>query len=211
MLREFAEYLFEFVATPWGPLTLVLHGYLESFIVPGPHDIFLIALCLAVPKLSFVYALMSTVSSVAGIATGYGIGRFGGRKLLVKLVKPRMLVLVKREFHKYHAWAMAIACFTPLPIKVFALAAGAFGVPFKSTMIVSFFSRAARFFLISTLFFFYGERIKVWVLDYMNWVMIGIIVFIIIGFVIWHFISNILMKKNKVDEEIARGIDLENI
>jgi len=66
-MRHIAEYLFEFSATGWGPVVMVLHAYLESFILPLAHELFLIPVSLATPKLSFLFALMSTTASIFGM------------------------------------------------------------------------------------------------------------------------------------------------
>ena len=50
MLRPFAEHLLQFSSTAWGPVVLVVHAYLEAFIVPLAHEFFLIPVCLATPK-----------------------------------------------------------------------------------------------------------------------------------------------------------------
>lgn len=197
-MRAFAEYLLEFAATGWGPLILILHAFLESFILPIGHDVFLITVSLARPKWSLVFALLSTIFSTLGNIVGYKIGQWGGYNLLRRFVKPDILALAEVEIKKYDTWAIAIACFTPFPDKVFSPVAGVLNIDFRKFVWVIFFSRAARFYLVSLLLFFYGEAMREWILDYLGWVMMGLLVFMIASAVAWRIFTRYLMRKEHV-------------
>lgn len=194
MLRDAAEYLLEFVATPWGPVIMVIHAFLESFILPIPHDVFLIAASLGHPKWSLVFALMSTIASTLGNMVGYSIGRFGGKPLAERFVPPKMYETAKKMLHKHDVWATAIACFTPFPDKVFSLCAGTFHLNFRRFSIVIFFSRAARFYLISLLLFFYGESMRDFLLEHTGKAMLAVIAFMLVSAICWKFIMNRFFK-----------------
>jgi len=195
MLREWAETLLDLAGTSWGPLILVTHAFLESFIMPVAHDFFLIAVSLGRPKLSLLYALMSTVASTAGNMVGYQIGKFGGRPLIERVVKFRTLKLTKELLHRYDAWATAIACFTPFPDKVFSLCAGAFHINFRRFVVVIFLARAARFYLISVLLFFYGAAVREFLLKYLSAIMAGLLIFIAASSVAWHLFVRWLERR----------------
>ncbi len=64
---------------------MVTHAFLESFILPLAHELFLIPVALAKPHMAFVYALMSTTASMLGISVGYAIGQWGRKGLLAKI------------------------------------------------------------------------------------------------------------------------------
>ena len=196
-MRHYAEALLELAATPWGPWVMVLHAFLESFIMPIPHDIFLITVSLGNPKMSLVYALMSTTASTLGNMVGYNIGKIGGTPLLKRVVKPKTLEMTERMLHKYDAWATAIACFTPFPDKIFSLCAGAFRIKFSRFSVVVFFSRAARFYMISIFLFMYGASMRQFLLDYLNWVMIGVLVFVILSGITWRIFLHWFMKRQE--------------
>ena len=198
-MREFAEQLLEFSSTNWGPLVLVAHAFLESFILPVTHELFLIPVALARPHLSLVFALMSTTASTLGISVGYSIGHWGGRPLILRFLKARTFLLVKEEIHKYDAWAVALACFTPVPVKVFALVAGAVGLNFRKMIIIAFFSRGLRYFLVSLLLYFYGEAVKHWILEYMDWFMIAAFLLVVVPFFIWKKLERHLLRKEYIE------------
>lgn len=185
MLRPIVEFLLELAATPWGVMALILHGYLEAFILPGPHEAFLIPLCLSKPKMSLIYALLSTTFSTLGILTGYCIGRWGGHRILKKIMKAELLEKAEYEIQKYDFWAIAIACFTPLPVKVFGLLAGTFRLSVPKLALVAFISRGARFGLVAVAIYFYGESAKEIILKYSDWIMIGLLIFMGFSYFVW--------------------------
>jgi len=198
-MRAIAEFLLEFASTKWGPIAMVAHSFFESFILPLAHELFLIPVSLAKPHLSFLYALMSTTASIFGISVGYGIGRRGGRALILKFMTMRTFALAKREIHKYDAWAVAFACFAPVPVKVFALVAGAVHLRFRKMIAIAFFARGARYFLVSLLLYFYGSSMKKWILDYMGWTTLGFILIMVLPVIIWKIIEKYLLKKEHLE------------
>ena len=195
-MKEFAEYLFEFTSTPWGPVILVVHSYLESFILPVAHDFFLLAVCLGRPSWSFGFSFLSTIASVLGMIKGYAIGRWGEKTFLEKWMNSEMMLSAKEKIHKYDTLAIAFACFTPVPVKVFSLIAGVVHLNFKKFVFVALISRGLRFFLIGTMIYFYGESIKQWVIDSMSWVMIFILIFMVAGTIFWKIFKKLCLKKN---------------
>jgi len=76
--------------------------------------------------------------------------------------------VVQALFQKYDAWAVAIAGFTPIPYKLFTIASGAFDISFGVFVIASVLSRSARFFLVATLIYFFGQPIKEFIEKYFN-------------------------------------------
>jgi len=194
-VKEFANHLLELAASPWGPLVLILHGYLESFVLPVAHDLFLITVALANPGASFAYAAMSTLSSVLGIVTGYAVGHFGGKYFLIRLIGPKTVVFIKQKIHKYDAWAIAIACFTPVPVRFFAVVAGIVNLNFRKLILIGLMARGLRFFLIGALIFFYGETIRHLILEYIGHVMLLILLICILGVLLWKGVKRFIIAR----------------
>ena len=91
-------------------------------------------------------------------------------------------------YEKYNAWAVGVAGFTPLPYKVFTLAAGAFEINFPVFVLASLVSRSARFFIVAGLIYKYGAPIKVFIEKYFNILSIVFVVLLIAGFVLIKYI-----------------------
>jgi membrane protein YqaA with SNARE-associated domain len=182
MIKELYNWTIHWAATPFASYALFFIAFAESSFFPLPPDILLIPMCLASPENSFIYAAICTVASVLGGIFGMGLGKFGGRPLVLKLLGYDRIQAVERLYQKYDVWAVGIAGLTPIPYKVFTIAAGIFRIRFLGFVIVSIFSRGARFFIIATLIYFWGEPIKELIDKYFNLLSIGFVVLLVGGF-----------------------------
>lgn len=183
MLENLALQLLEWAATPWGTLVLIAHSYFESFILPLPHDPVLMAVALTDPRYSFIFATMSSLASALGLTTGYTIGRLARKTSLASKVRAnKHFAEVEGIIHRYHRWATFIACFTPIPDKLYCAVAGIMKLDFTNFILIGLLARACRFFLVGALIFFFGEVIRDWILHSMKWFLLG---FVALGIVLY--------------------------
>jgi len=168
--------------TPYAEIALGLLAFAESSFFPVPPDVLLITMCIAAPYNSLCFAVICTIGSVLGGFFGYGIGHYGGRPLLVKFVSRRKRELVEDYYQRYDVWAVGIAAFTPIPYKVFTISAGAFLLDLKRFAVASLIGRGGRFFLIGTLFYFFGAPIGEWIKEYINLLSVLFVVLLVGGF-----------------------------
>ena len=178
----------EWIKTPAGIWALFFIAVAESSFFPLPPDVFLIALCVAVPRKSFKYAAVCAVGSVLGGALGYGLGwafmdTLGQRILDLYGLEGKYQV-VQALYQKYDAWAVAAAGFTPLPYKLFTISAGAFKINFPVFMLVSLAARSARFFLVAGLIYKFGAPVQIFIDKYFNILSIVFLVLLVGGFVL---------------------------
>ena len=204
-IKGLYHWVVAWAASPFGIYALFGIAFAESSFFPIPPDVLLIAMCVSTPELSFWFALICSFGSVFGGVFGYFIGLKGGLPILKKFVKEEKIRLVHRYFEKYEAWAIGIAGFTPIPYKVFTISAGVFYIPFLKFVVVSFFSRAARFFLVAALFYFYGGPIKAFIEKYFNLLSILFVVLLIGGF----FFVKWMAGKHKVGTEERVNLETE--
>ena len=172
---------------------LALISVAESIFLPLPPDLFLIPLSLLNPKLSFFYALITTLFSMMGGFIGYYIGKKGGKPIVKKFVSLEKLERVKTFYNKYDMWAILIAAFSPIPYKVFAVSAGLFDLNIKRFMIASLIGRGSRFFLIAALIYIFGLPIKSILSSYFEIFTVAVLVVLVGGIVV----GNILFKREK--------------
>ena len=86
--------------------------------------------------------------------------------------------LVKLWFADWGFWAILIAGFSPIPYKLFTIAAGLLGMAFIPFVIASIIGRGARFFLLAGLVSLGGEKLRNKLKDYIEiigWCSIGIL------------------------------------
>ncbi|CAG35003.1 conserved hypothetical protein [Desulfotalea psychrophila LSv54] len=162
----------EWMATPYGIWALFAIAFVESSVFPIPPDVFLIALCIAVPAKSFRYAAVCTLGSVLGGMFGYGLGFWFMDSLGQGIMNMYNLAdkyeIVRQVYDKYGVLAVGTAGFTPLPYKLFTLSAGFFQLNFPAFVLVSIVSRAARFFLVAAFVWKFGASIKHLISRYFN-------------------------------------------
>lgn len=181
---------------------LALNSFIESFFLVPPPDFLLITMDLAKPERALFYALVCTIASALGGAVGYGIGFWGGRPVFNFLFKNKheQFENVEKLYNKYGSLAVFFSAFTPIPYKVFTIASGILNMNFFKFMIASFFGRGLRFFIVSIVLMLFGETIK----EYIEWVIIGVTLLIIVFFVV-------LFKKRKcLCVKEREEIDCEN-
>jgi membrane protein YqaA with SNARE-associated domain len=70
LLQRVYNRCMEWIQTPAGVWVLFFIAVAESSFFPIPPDVFLIALCIAVPKKSFKYAAICAAGSVIGGGLG---------------------------------------------------------------------------------------------------------------------------------------------
>ena len=95
---------------------------------------------------------------------------------------------IQSLYRKYDAWAVGIAGFTPIPYKVFTIAAGAFSISVPVFLTASSVSRAARFFLVALILFLFGPKIKPLIDRYFNLLTVLFVILLAGGFIVMKFL-----------------------
>ena len=143
---------------------LLFIAFIESFIFPIPPDIFLIFLILAQRNKAFYFAFYCTLFSVLGGMLGFAIGVFFfdtiGSNILNYYNLDDKFLNFKNYYNEFGIWVVAAGGFTPIPYKVITIFSGFIKMNFIEFTIASFISRAARYFLLATLLYFYGKKIE---------------------------------------------------
>lgn len=185
--RRAYEWVLHWAYTPYGPLALFVLAVAESSFFPIPPDVLLIALAIGATSKSFRFASICTFGSVLGGMIGYFIGMLFFEMIGIKILDFYGILdkfaMVKEMYLRYDVWFVGIAGFTPIPYKVFTIAAGTFGMNFPVFIGVSALSRGARFFIVSALIWKFGEGIKRFIDKYFNFLLILFVVLLILGFI----------------------------
>ncbi len=188
MFRKLYDWVLHWAETPYGSWALFLLAFSESSFFPIPPDVLLIALAVAVPRKAMRFALICSVGSVLGGCFGYLIGwQFMGSigaKIVVFYGLDDKVDYIGNLYRNYDAWAIGIAGFTPIPYKVFTIAAGMFKINFAVFIVASFISRSARFFLVGGLIYLFGPRIQLFIEKYFNILAVAFTILLITGFVV---------------------------
>ena len=187
-IRQIYDRSLLWVQSPTGVWALFLIAVAESSFFPIPPDVFLMVLCLAVPRKSFRYAAICAVGSVLGGMLGYGLGLGFMDTIGVKILSWYGLhdkyEVVQNLYRQYDALAVGAAGFTPLPYKLFTITAGAFKINFVTFVLVSIVSRSARFFLVAAFIYKFGAPVRHFIERYFNLLTILFFVLLVAGFLV---------------------------
>jgi membrane protein YqaA with SNARE-associated domain len=196
LLRRMYQWVLHWAETPYGTPALFLISFAESSFFPIPPDVLQIALSASKPKRSFYYAAVSAVASVLGGILGWFIG-FALWAMVgdffyayVPGVTRESVTYVGTLYHNNAFLAIFGAAFTPIPFKVFTIAAGVFHeyVPLQVLIVASALGRSARFFLVATCIYFFGPSVRTLIEKYFEWAALLFFVLLVAGFVIVKFL-----------------------
>ena len=113
-------------------------SFAESSFFPIPVDVMLAPMCLADRNKAFRYALVAMVFSVLGGAAGYAIGYLAFEAIEPWLKESHYWGAYQTSrswFDSYGFWAVFIAGFSPIPYKVFTIAAGVAALGFPGSQL----------------------------------------------------------------------------
>jgi membrane protein YqaA with SNARE-associated domain len=160
-------------------------SFAESSFFPIPVDVMLAPMCLADRKRAWRFATIATVFSVLGGVAGYAIGVVSFEIIEPWLVESHYWPAYEtsREwFDRYGVWVIFVAGFSPIPYKVFTIAAGVAALNLPLFVVASIIGRGARFFLVSSLIVWGGDRLETTLQEHVE--RIGWIVVVLVAVVI---------------------------
>lgn len=156
-------------------------SFTESSFFPIPPDVMLAPMSMAKPKQAWRFALITTIASVLGGIFGYAIGAMFYHQFLPlfeQLGWSSHFMVVEQWFSKWGVLAVIVAGFTPIPYKVFTIAAGLASMALLPFVLASCVGRGARFFLVAGLMAWGGEKMEHRVRGVVEWLGWGLILLI---------------------------------
>ncbi len=164
MIRRLYDWTLHWSESPHSLTALFILAFVESSFFIIPPDVLLIALCAGSPKRSFQFALICAVGSVLGGLMGYWIGyalfESVGMGILQTLHLEQAFEVVSQKYQDHAGLAIFAAAFTPIPYKVFTIAAGVFKISIATFFLASITGRSLRFFLVALTLFWFGPVIR---------------------------------------------------
>ncbi len=153
-------------------------SFAESSFFPIPPDVMLAPMCMARPQLAWRYAVLTTIASVCGGLFGYLIGAY-----FFDLIQPWLqesafwekYLHARDWFERWGFWAILVAGFSPIPYKVFTIAAGTLAMNLPLFVLGSFIGRGGRFALVAGMMAWGGPRmeakLRLWV-EWLGWLVV---------------------------------------
>jgi membrane protein YqaA with SNARE-associated domain len=175
---------------PRASTALFVLAFAEASFFPVPPDVLLMAMSLSVPRHALRYATLTTLGSVSGGLGGYLIG-FGVWQAIAGFCfehlqwlgfTPQNFARVQGLYQDNAFLAVFTAGFTPIPYKVFTIAAGVFEIALPVFVLASILGRAGRFFLVALLVGRGGAALKPFIERYLGWLTVAFVALLILGF-----------------------------
>jgi membrane protein YqaA with SNARE-associated domain len=164
---------------------LAVLSFSESSFFPIPVDVMLAPMCLANLGKAWRFAVIATVFSVIGGVAGYFIG-YGAfewiRPWLADSSYWAAYETSREWFDRYGIWVIFVAGFSPIPYKVFTIAAGAAALNFPVFLVASAIGRGGRFFLVAGLLVWGGVQFEVSLRKYVErigWITVAVVIAVI--------------------------------
>jgi membrane protein YqaA with SNARE-associated domain len=173
------------------PYYLSLLSFVESFILPfPPPDVMLAPMSLAQPSRAMRFATLTLVFSVLGGLVGYLIGAF-----LFDATEPYIIAWgyqprfekVMIWFEHWGFWAVLVAGFSPVPYKIFTIAAGVLSLALLPFVVASVLGRGARFFLVAWCLAKFGPAIESKLMRFVEYIGWTVVALLVIAIAIYNF------------------------
>ncbi len=164
-------------------------SFAESSFFPVPPDVLLAPMTLARPAMGPRYALTTTLTSAAGGVAGYAIGFFA-----IEAITPWLndfgyidgYDTVRGWFETWGFWAVLVAGFSPVPYKLFTIAAGALSMSLPLFMLASVVSRGARFFLVAYVVMWGGPKVERKLQSHIETIGWAVVILIVVALILYY-------------------------
>jgi membrane protein YqaA with SNARE-associated domain len=188
MLRRIYDWCIAAADKPYALWLMGAVSFAESSFFPVPPDVMLVPMSLARPGRAWVYALVCTITSVAGGVVGYAIGALLydsiGQWLIQLYGYGDKVEAFRMSYAEYGAWIILLKGLTPIPYKIVTITSGFADYNLWLFILFSVIARGGRFFIVAIVLNRYGTWIRETIEKRLGlWVALGTGV-LVIGFVI---------------------------
>ncbi len=192
LLRRLYDWTVGWAQRPGSTWALFGIAFIESSVFPVPPDVLLLALSVGAPRRALWFAAVCSAGSVLGGMLGYLIGYAAWeatRNVFIPYIFSQAAFDQVGQLYQGNAFvAILSAAFTPIPYKVFTVAAGVFQVNFATLVLASALGRSARFFLVAGAIYFFGPQVRALIEKYFDWFAWALLALGVGGFVAIKFL-----------------------
>tara|TARA_B100001248_G_C27391124_1_gene462400 strand:- start:1008 stop:1598 length:591 start_codon:yes stop_codon:yes gene_type:complete len=177
-LKDLYYWTLNFADKKYNTAALSAVSFTEASFFLIPPEVLFLPMAASRPKRALYYSFLMSLFSVLGGIFGYWLGMsfwhvvspyfFDYVFSVEKFDEVRVL------FNDHSFETLFIAGFTPIPFKIFTIAAGVVNTPFGLFVMVCTLARTLRYFILGGLFYFYGPKIRSWIEDNFEKATLGI-------------------------------------
>ena len=189
LLKRLYNWTISWAEKPQGLWALAVLSFAESSFFPIPPDVLLIPLAFGAPKKWWRIAAVCTAASVLGGVFGWCIGHaaWGATQSFFFDYIPGFthenFEFVEQSYQNNAFLAIFGAALTPIPYKIFTIAAGVCNVPIATLVLASLVGRGGRFFAVALIVRIVGPKARDFIDKYFNILASAFFVLLVLGFV----------------------------
>ena len=192
LLRRLYEWVLSWAEHRSAQWALFGLSFAEASFFPVPPDVLLMAMAIGKPRRALRFALVCLAGSLLGGLFGYLLGyqfhALIGKPIIDLYSAGDQYEKVRELFETWNVFAVAVAGFTPIPFKVFTIAAGAFRVNLLTFFLAAAASRSARFFLVAGLIYYFGPAVQEKIDRYFNQLTVLFMILFVGGFLVLKYV-----------------------
>ena len=184
---------------------LILAIFDSSFLtVPEGNDLLIVILSAGKSWRTMAYFVsMTVIGSVIGCLLLYMVGRKGGSPLMRRRFSQQKIEKAERLYRKYGILTVLIPSILPppLPFKIFVLSAGVFRLNIFEFLFAVAVGRTIRYSIWGILAVLYGNPVKVFMQQNLNWIgtLLIIALVLIAAIVIAYFLYRAKSRKTQTN------------
>ena len=189
LLKRLYNWTISWAEKPQGLWALAILSFAESSFFPIPPDVLLIPLVFGAPKKWWKIAAVCTAASVLGGVFGWCIGHaaWGATQSFFFDYIPGFthenFEFVEQSYQNNAFLAIFGAALTPIPYKIFTIAAGVCNVPIATLVLASLVGRGGRLFAVALIVRIVGPKARDFIDKYFNILASAFFVLLVLGFV----------------------------
>ncbi|MEW6255838.1 MAG: YqaA family protein [Pseudomonadota bacterium] len=187
MLRKLYDWVIAYSSRPSAPWALGIVSFAESSVFPIPPDVLQVPMTLARPDKAWTYALIATLSSVAGGLVGYAIGALLYDSVGLFLINlygyGAKVETFRHAYAQYGHWVILLKGLTPIPYKLVTITSGFANYNLFWFVVLSLITRGARFFLLAALLNHFGPAAREFIEKRLGLVTLGLFAVVVVGLV----------------------------
>lgn len=167
MLRRLYDWCIGAAGKPHATWLMGSISFAESSFFPVPPDVMLVPMAMARPDRAYFYAMVCTLTSVAGGVLGYLIGSVlydsVGHWLIQLYGYGDKVESFRAAYAEWGSLIILLKGLTPIPYKLVTITSGFAGYNLALFILFSVITRGARFFLIAFLLNRYGLQARAFI------------------------------------------------
>ena len=132
------------------------------FFIPAPMEFLFFGFLLLGTHNPAMLVIVSLLATTLGLVINYSVGRFLGKKIVIRLLGENMLGKAERLIERFGTFFLYLCNILPLPIEPLSVAYGVSSYSFKKFLMNTIMARTIKLIILLFLFFYARDLVLSW-------------------------------------------------